>query len=99
MLPRISGILACLAVSSGAALAQSPAPPAGAASCSGCHANSKSVDTPVPRLQGRSAAEIAAAMQAFKSGARPATIMDRIAKGFTDPQSQAIADWYAAQKN
>jgi cytochrome c553 len=37
-------------------------------------------------------------MQAFKSGQKPATVMDRIAKGFTDAEIQAIADWYAQQK-
>jgi cytochrome c553 len=36
-------------------------------------------------------------MQAFRSGARPATVMDRIAKGFTEDEVRAIADWYGAQ--
>ena len=72
--------------------------PAGAASCSGCHANNPRVDTAVPPLNGRPAADIAAAMVAFKSGQRPGTIMDRIAKGYSDEETQAIAAWYAAQK-
>ncbi len=38
------------------------------------------------------------AMQDFRSGARAGTVMDRIAKGFTDEEIQAIAAWYAAQK-
>ena len=75
-----------------------PEAPAGAASCSGCHASGAKVDTAVPRLIGRSAADIATQMQAFKSGQKPATVMDRIAKGFTDAEIQAIADWYAQQK-
>jgi cytochrome c553 len=37
-------------------------------------------------------------MQAFKSRQKPSTVMDRIAKGFTDAEVQAIADWYARQK-
>ena len=81
------------------AVAQSPDAPAGAAACSGCHASLKSVETPAPRLIGRSAADIAAAMQAFRTGARPATIMDRIAKGFSDDEIKAIAAWYGAQKD
>lgn len=32
-------------------------------------------------------------MRAFKSGARPATVMGRIAKGFSDPEIDAIAEW------
>jgi cytochrome c553 len=37
-------------------------------------------------------------MTAFKSGKLSATIMDRIAKGFSDDEIRAIAAWYAAQK-
>jgi sulfide dehydrogenase cytochrome subunit len=74
-------------------------PPAGASSCSGCHPATAAVITPVARLAGRDPAEIVAAMQAFRSGQRPATVMDRIAKGFTDDEAKAIADWYGAQKD
>ena len=87
-----------LVVSGAAALAASPEPPAGASSCSGCHAAGAKVDTPVPRLAGRKAADIVTQMQAFKTGQKPATVMDRIAKGFADAEVQAIADWYAQQK-
>jgi sulfide dehydrogenase cytochrome subunit len=73
-------------------------PPAGAAACSGCHAASPQVTTPVPRLAGRDRADIVRAMQEFRSGARAGTVMDRIARGFTDAEIQAIAAWYAAQR-
>ncbi len=82
----------------GAATAASLDAPAGAAACSGCHAASAQVETPVPRIAGRPAAETVAAMQAFKAGQRNPTVMDRIAKGFTDDEIRAIAAWYAAQK-
>jgi sulfide dehydrogenase cytochrome subunit len=36
-------------------------------------------------------------MQDFRSGRRAATVMDRIAKGLTDEEIQAIAAWYAGQ--
>ena len=76
-----------------------PTPPPGAAACSGCHPTSKSVDTLVPRLVGRSAAEIEAAMQEFRAGQKPASVMDHIAKGFSADELAAIAAWYAAQKD
>jgi cytochrome subunit of sulfide dehydrogenase len=38
------------------------------------------------------------AIQDFCSGERAGTVMDRIAKGFTDDEIQAIAAWYAAQR-
>ena len=72
-------------------------PPAGASSCSGCHAVSAKVDTPAPRIRGRQPAEIIAAMQAFRSGERSSTVMGRIAKGFSDDEIRAIAIWLAAQ--
>jgi cytochrome subunit of sulfide dehydrogenase len=81
-----------------AAMAAEPEPPPGAAACSGCHAANTRVDTAVPSLIGRSAAGIVEQMQAFKTGQRPATVMDRIAKGFTDAEIAAIAAWYIEQK-
>ena len=38
-------------------------------------------------------------MQGFRSGQVPATVMNRIAKGFTDDEIKAIAAWYGAQKD
>jgi len=78
--------------------AAADAPP-GAAACSGCHATSRSVGNPVPRLIGRNPTEIVSAMEAFRSGQRPSTVMDRIAKGFTDDEVKAIATWYGAQND
>ena len=81
-----------------AAMAASAEPPAGAAACSGCHPASTRVASPVPRLAGLDRTAIVRALQDFRSGARAATVMDRIAKGFTDAEIQAIAAWYATQK-
>ncbi|WP_370434756.1 cytochrome c [Microvirga sp. TS319] len=78
------------------AAAQSVAPP-GAAACSGCHPPPTVSGAVVPPLQGQSAEEIVAAMQAFRTGQRPATVMDRIAKGFTDDETRAIAAWVSQQ--
>ncbi len=76
----------------------SGAPPAGAAACSGCHAATAQAAGAVPRIAGLDAADILRAMQEFRSGSRPATVMDRIARGFTDEEAQAIAEWYARRK-
>jgi cytochrome c553 len=38
-------------------------------------------------------------MAEFRAGQRPTTVMDRIARGFTDDETRAIATWYAAQKD
>jgi cytochrome c553 len=81
-----------------AAATASAEPPAGAPSCSGCHPTSTRVTSPVPRLAGLDRGAIIKAMQEFRSGARAGTVMDRIAKGFTDAEIQAIAAWYATQR-
>jgi cytochrome c553 len=90
---RISVAATFILLSASAGLS-ADAPP-GASSCTGCHAASAGVDAMAP-LAGR--AGIAEAMIAFKSGQRPATIMNRLAKGFTEEEIRAIAAWYAAQK-
>lgn len=86
---------AALAVSS---IAHAADAPPGASSCTGCHPATAGVATAVPRLNGRDAAQIATAMTEFRTGKRSATVMDRIAKGFTDDETKAIAAYFAAQK-
>ena len=73
------------------------APPS-ALACSGCHPANTAVQTPVPLLAGLPAAHIVSGMQAFRTGTRPGTVMDRIAKGFSDAEIAAIAAWYVGQK-
>ncbi len=72
-----------------------------AATCANCHGTAgRSVDgASVPGLAGLPAAYTVEQMKAFKSGARPATVMHQIAKGYSDVQIEQIAAWYAAQKN
>jgi cytochrome c553 len=95
--PAVAGIV-LLGLAPAAVAASLEAPP-GAAACSGCHPARAAVDTPVPRLIGRDPSSIVAAMEEFRSGKRPATVMDRIAKGFSDDEIGAIAAWYGAQKD
>ncbi|GGC88735.1 c-type cytochrome [Chelatococcus reniformis] len=68
--------------------------PGDAAACGGCHAPASAGE--VPDLRGRPPAEVVAAMRAFRSGERPATVMDRIAKGYSDEEIRAIAAWVTA---
>ncbi len=96
MVKVVAAAIGCVSIA--AAVVASAEPPAGAASCSGCHPASARVVSPVPRLAGLERAAIVKAMQDFRAGQRAATVMDRIAKGFTDDEVQAIAAWYAAQR-
>ena len=90
--------LALAVLTAAPAAAASLGPPPGATSCSGCHTAKPTPPDQPPSLNGRNAAEIVASVKAFRASERPATLMDRIAKGFSDEEIAAIAAWYQAQK-
>ncbi len=71
-----------------------------AATCAACHGTNggASAGSGVPALAGMPREYIVAQMAAFKSGARPATIMHQLAKGYNDAQIAQMATYFAAQK-
>lgn len=90
-------------VATGAALvaAQSGGPDVArslAATCAGCHGTGGVSQGSTGSLAGTRQDELVRAMQDFKAGKRPATVMQQLAKGYTDEQIEQIAGWYAAQK-
>jgi cytochrome c553 len=70
-----------------------------AAACAMCHGTQGRVaqGSSVPPLAGRPAAEIIAQMKAFKEGTRAATVMHQIAKGYSDAEIAATANYFAAE--
>jgi cytochrome c553 len=69
-----------------------------AASCAICHGTNGVSSGGMPVLAGQSKETLARHMRDFRDGKRPATIMQQIAKGFTDAQIDALAGFFAAQK-
>ncbi|HVP08194.1 MAG TPA: cytochrome C [Burkholderiales bacterium] len=71
-----------------------------AAGCAICHGTEgrTAPNSTLASLAGLPRDYVATQMRAFRDGKRPATVMHQIAKGYTDPQIDAIAAWYAAQK-
>jgi sulfide dehydrogenase cytochrome subunit len=68
------------------------------ASCAACHGTAGAGGGGVlPRLAGQPKGALADSMRAFKAGTRPATIMQQIAKGYTEEQIEQIAAYLAAQ--
>lgn len=68
-----------------------------AANCAPCH-GTEGVAAPgseVAGLAGRTREEIAVRMRAFKEGRAPATVMQQIAKGYSDEEIDALADYFA----
>ena len=71
-----------------------------AANCATCHGTQGRPvpGSPVAALAGRPAAEIVQAMQQFKAGTKPATIMHQIAKGYGDDEIAALGEYFARQQ-
>jgi cytochrome subunit of sulfide dehydrogenase len=71
-----------------------------AATCANCHGtNGRAHEgSAVVSLAGLQKDYIVAQMKAFQTGARPATIMHQLAKGYSDQQIEQIAAYFAAQK-
>lgn len=93
-----AALAAVLAVAAAGPAGAADAAPPGASSCSGCHAMPGRDGAAVPAIHGRPAEEIAAAMLAYRRGEASPTVMDRIAKGFSEDEIRAIAAWIAAHR-
>ena len=92
-------ILLAMALATPAAHAQDAAMRNMVSACAICHGtDGRAATKDVVPLAGLPATHIATQMRAFRDGQRPATVMHQIAKGYTDPQIDALAAWFAAQK-
>lgn len=66
--------------------------------CFGCHGpNAVSLGL-APTLSDQPAADLATAMKEFRSGEREGTIMNRIAKGYTDADIAAVSAFLSGLK-
>jgi cytochrome c553 len=68
-----------------------------AATCANCHGTNGQARGEMKTLAGQSADKIIEAVAQYKSGAKPATIMHQISKGYTDEQIKLVAAYFAAQ--
>ncbi|MFN2381275.1 MAG: cytochrome c [Guyparkeria sp.] len=66
--------------------------------CAACHGTHGHFENDyMPPLAGMDADRFVDSMTAFRQGSRPASIMDRIARAFSDAEIEAMADFFAAQ--
>jgi sulfide dehydrogenase cytochrome subunit len=86
-----AGLLAAL-MGTAPAMAQAPLAAEG---CTGCHGPNGAGAGGVPAIAGRDAAELRALMAAFRANERPATIMGRVARGYTEAEIAAMAEHFA----
>ncbi len=96
---RATGSLAALllAAAGPAPIAVPVSVPMAAQGCLGCHGPAGQGSGAVPPLAGRPASEIVVALREYQAGQRPATIMDRIARGYTEAEIAAAAANFAAR--
>lgn len=68
-------------------------------SCAGCHGTNGDSNGPaIPSLAGLSKPYLVESMESYKDGSRPSTIMDRIAKGYSQEEFELMGDFFAKQK-
>ena len=82
-----------------AAVTPPPAPPTPAAvvnmmnNCYSCHGTDGRSPGAIPSLTGKTAQQALLQLKEFKSGELPATVMTRHAKGYTDVELEALANY------
>ena len=66
--------------------------------CNGCHGTDGVSKGAAPKLKGMPADYHAKTLKEFKSGTKWSTIMERIAKGYSDEEIEAVAKYYESLK-
>jgi cytochrome subunit of sulfide dehydrogenase len=69
-----------------------------AATCANCHGTDGKSQGGMESLAGVEKDKLVGKLKEFRNGAKPATIMHQISKGYSEEQLELIAAWFAAQK-
>lgn len=93
---HIATIAAALALASAAFAAPPDYASMMANTCVGCHGpNGASLGPATPTIAGMATDTFIEAMKGYKDGSRPATVMDRIAKGYSDDEIKQMAAYFS----
>jgi len=96
--PTIPAALAAALLGVTGAGAAEPNGPLLAQACAGCHGQSGAGEGSVPDIRGYQPDDFVQVWEEFRQGNRPATIMGRIARGYTEAEVAALAAYFAAQE-
>ena len=69
-----------------------------AANCASCHATDGKSRGGVPSVVGQDKLSLVQQMKDFRDGKRRSTIMQQLARGYTDAEIEAVAAYLSAQK-
>ena len=69
-----------------------------AANCTNCHGTDGRSRGAIPAIAGQDKAYLVQQLKDFRDGKRPSTIMQQLAKGYSDAQIEAAAAYLATQK-
>jgi sulfide dehydrogenase cytochrome subunit len=89
---------AILVLVSGVSVAADYRPAMLANPCAGCHGTDGASPGSIPSIKGMPSAYLVSVMKAFKSDQRKGTVMNRIAKGYTDEEIGLMAKHFASKK-
>lgn len=70
-------------------------PPGSALACAACHGSAGQGEGSIPAIAGLAPARFVGMMQAFRDGRRPATVMQRIARGYGEAEYRILAQYFA----
>ncbi len=98
----LAGAVFALALATSSAMAQQAPKPGEltdaaftAQTCALCHGTPSQTPPTMPLIYGSNADQLYTTLLDLKANRRPSTIMGRIARGFTDDQLKAVADYLA----
>lgn len=97
MILPLAGMLAIGAAEAAEPAAHRPDVERLAHACAGCHGTYGHSQAPTPSIAGKSEDEFLAAMRDFKSGQRVSSVMNRIARAYTEEDFVALAQFFKKQ--
>ena len=97
-IPVLAGTALLVSAFCTPSIAQTPQPPLIAEGCVGCHGQAGAGKGRTPKIAGYDRDLFVQQFAAFRNKQRPATIMDRVASGYTDAEVALLADYFSKLK-